>query len=387
MIRIFAVTLLLALPAVHARAENLSDVDKDLQQVEENLKENKGAADELSTNLKKTKAELGKLKIDTQSLVKKVRTAETEASKARSKLDILQAERARLDREMTKLKRLITPMLKAGLDMARRPTDLNLFFADPAEAESMLTAQTALSGAARTTQNRLVAYAEVKQKLGIVEQQVAAQQAKLDGVLTQLDGDREKLTERMKEREKLAKTTESELGEKAETIKELTKKRQSLVALMSSLRREDDDRRAAARTRKKARKSVIPVPKSERTLARGLPASGYIVQRFGEADADSGLAGRGVRIEGEPGGLVTAPRNGEVRFNGPFKGFGTLVIIEHENGDFSLLSGLGRATVREGQKIAKGEPVGTLSASTSPKPELYYELRHDGSPVDPLKLF
>ena len=133
--------------------------------------------------------------------------------------------------------------------------------------------------------------------------------------------------------------------------------------------------------------AVLSGPSFAGEVARGLPAAGYIVQRFGEADDDSGLASRGIRIEGEPGGVVTAPRAGEVRFTGPFKGFGNLVIIETSNGDFTLLGGLGRTAVREGEKLGKGDPVGTLSASTRGSPTLYYELRHGGEPVDPLKLF
>ncbi len=388
--------LLLALLFVSpAHAESLSDVNKDLKAVEETIKTNKSAVGDLSTNLKKTEAELSHLKTDTASLAKKVKGTESQAAVLRRKLDELTKERDDLNARMEALKATITPMLKAGLDMARTPADLHLFLEDPAKADDTLTAHVALKSAAQATQDHLIAYTVVRDQLVVVERDLAAQKEKLDGVLETLSKDRKELTARMAEREKLAKATRSDLGEKESTIKELSKKRQRLITLLTSLKQEQEDRVAARKRQQqtaahspgKSRKPIKTVPKSERTLARGLPAAGYVVQRFGEADADSGLASRGIRIEGERGGVVTAPRQGEVRFTGPFRGFGNLVIIEHGNGDFSLLGGLGKTTVREGEKLGKGDPVGTLSASTRGSANLYYELRHGGEPVDPLKLF
>lgn len=395
---IFLIALLLAASPAHA--ESVSEVNKNIKAVEETIKTNKSAVGDLSSNLKKTEAELGRLKSDTQSLVKKVKGTESQAAKLREKLDALIAERDALNKRMEELKALITPMLKAGLDMARTPADLTLFLEDPKNADRTLIGHVALRSAAQATQDHLIAYSVVRDQLAAVERDLEAQKAKLDAVLDGLSADRKALTAKMKERETLAKTVRSDLGEKQSTIKELTKKRERLVALLTSIRKEEEQRKIAEAARKRARqeeahqsvksgkKAEKAAPKaSKRTLARGLPASGFVVQRFGEADADSGLASRGIRIEGEPGGLVTNPRAGEVRFTGPFKGFGNLVIIEHSNGDYTLLGGLGKTAAREGEKLGKGDPVGTLSASTRAAPTLYYELRHGGEPVDPLKLF
>lgn len=377
--------LLLAAPAF--AADSLYGVNKDLKEVESNLKKNKGEMGELSGNLKKTQAEVAKLKTDTQSLAKRVKNTESEVLKLRERLAELEAEQATLEEEMAKLKKIVTPMVKAGLDMSRNPSDLELFFKKPEDVNDKLVANVGLKGAARATQAYLESYARTKEKLDLVMVDVQKQKDLLEGKLDSLSEDRQELAGRMEERQKIAGQTQSELDKKQQTIEELTKKRENLLALMTQLKKEEEQRRAATAAKKRAPKSTTAPKARERTLAKGLPAAGFIVQRFGEADPDSGLASRGVHIEGEPGGLVTAPQSGEVRFTGPFRGMGNLVIIESGQNNFSLLGGLGKISVKEGQKLAKGEPVGTLSRSTSPKPHLYYELRRGSDPVDPLKLF
>lgn len=369
-----------------SHAESLSDIDKDLKEVEQNLKKSEGEAGELSGTLEKTQAEVERLKTDTQSLAKKVKHAETDVLKLRERLAELEAEEATLQEEMAKLKKIITPMVKAGLDMARSPTDLTLFYAEQNNVNDKLIANVGLKGAARSAQAYMESYGRTKERLDTVMTQVQHEKDVLDGKLDTLSDNRSELAARMKEKEKTADVTQSELNKKKETIEELNKKRESLLALMTQLKKEQEQKRAATAARKRAPKTE-PAKKLERSLARGLPASGYIVQRFGEPDPESGLASRGVHIEGESGGLVTAPQSGEVRFTGPFRGMGNLVIIESGDDNFSLLGGLGKISVQEGQKLGKGEPVGTLSASTRPKPHLYYELRRGSTPVDPLKLF
>lgn len=379
-------------PAVYA-AQDKASIDKDIKAVEQTIQETEKKNTSLAIDLKKTEAEMASLESSTQSLAKKVKNTESKAVEIRTRLAELEAQEATIQEEMAKLKKLIAPMIKAGLDMARKPTDLNLFLEEPARAHDVLTAHVALQSASKATQDYLDSYAKAQVELADVQKDLLAQQTKLDGVVTELGKDRDALAAKMKEREKLAATKRGELAKGEQKTEALQAKRERLITLLTSIKREEEERIAAqkkARERKKSKPAETKksAKRSEPTLARGLPAAGYVIQRFGEPDPDSGLEARGLTIEGERGGVVTAPSGGEVRFTGPFKGFGKLVIIEHNNGDFSLLGGLGKIAVSEGQKVGKGAPVGTLSASTSATPHLYYELRRGGSdPVDPMKLF
>ena len=80
---------------------------------------------------------------------------------------------------------------------------------------------------------------------------------------------------------------------------------------------------------------------------------------------------------------MVAPWDGSVVFTGPFKGYGQIVILQHRDGNHSFLAGLGRIDADKGQKVAKGEPLGILPKSAG-RPELYFEWRHNGEPVDPM---
>ena len=112
-----------------------------------------------------------------------------------------------------------------------------------------------------------------------------------------------------------------------------------------------------------------------------MPVRGRISQHFAEA-AVGGEPSRGIVIESLPGAQVVAPFDGHVVFEGPFRGYGSILIIEHPGGYHTLLSGLGRSDAVVGQWLIAGEPVGVMSAGGNPK--LYVELRRASQPIDPL---
>ena len=111
------------------------------------------------------------------------------------------------------------------------------------------------------------------------------------------------------------------------------------------------------------------------------PVEGVVETSFGEKDA-LGAASEGLTFLARSGATVTSPLAGKVRFAGPFQKYKQILIIEHAGGYHSLIAGLDRIDTVVGATLASGEPVGTLDASTA-SPRLYYELRHDGKPVNP----
>jgi septal ring factor EnvC (AmiA/AmiB activator) len=82
---------------------------------------------------------------------------------------------------------------------------------------------------------------------------------------------------------------------------------------------------------------------------------------------------------------VAAVHEGTVAFADLFTGYGTLVIVEHGGGAFSLYGYLDKAQVARGQRVEAGTAVGVSGRNPSGNPALYFELRIDGRPVDPLQ--
>jgi septal ring factor EnvC (AmiA/AmiB activator) len=118
------------------------------------------------------------------------------------------------------------------------------------------------------------------------------------------------------------------------------------------------------------------------------PARGQLTGRFGrETNSRFGTAivRNGIEIATTPGQRVAAVHEGTVAFADQFTGYGTLVIVEHGGGAFSLYGFLEEAYVSRGQRVEAGTPVGMSGRNPSGNPALYFELRIDGRPVDPLQ--
>lgn len=111
-----------------------------------------------------------------------------------------------------------------------------------------------------------------------------------------------------------------------------------------------------------------------------LPVRGDILAGFGERDAAGGRSS-GMTIAPRGGSPVVAPLAGEVAFAGPFRGYGTVVILRHGDGKLSLLGGLDRTVVTTGTKVRRGETVGS---APDEEPRILYELRQGRRAIHPL---
>jgi murein DD-endopeptidase MepM/ murein hydrolase activator NlpD len=103
-------------------------------------------------------------------------------------------------------------------------------------------------------------------------------------------------------------------------------------------------------------------------------------------DASGGDYHDGLDITAPKGTMVRAAAPGTVTFAGKEKDqFGNLVVLDHGDGWFTAYGFLSRVTVKEGAHVAAGERVGLVGDTGQTKrPELHFEVRQDGKPVDPL---
>jgi murein hydrolase activator len=92
----------------------------------------------------------------------------------------------------------------------------------------------------------------------------------------------------------------------------------------------------------------------------------------------------GITIGAMPGQRVAAPQDGRIVFADAFKGYGLLLIIEHESEYHTLLWGFSKLRVALGDEVRGGEIVGVMDLIDGVPPRLGVELRRRGRPVDPL---
>jgi septal ring factor EnvC (AmiA/AmiB activator) len=122
--------------------------------------------------------------------------------------------------------------------------------------------------------------------------------------------------------------------------------------------------------------TVLPVRPGS---AYRLPVAGTLLTGFGEVSS-AGVRSRGLTFRVAPGAPVRAPAGGTVRFAERFRGYGSIVVVDHGDGWNTLVTGLDRTVVRPGQTLAAGAPLGV--AGGGEEPAVTVELRRRGRPVD-----
>lgn len=112
-----------------------------------------------------------------------------------------------------------------------------------------------------------------------------------------------------------------------------------------------------------------------------LPVTGRVVTGFGE-DAPGLNRSRGITLATRANAQAVAPAPGRIAYAGPYRGYDRIVIIEHEGGWTSLVTGLARLDVDVGERVVAGSPLGMTGPG---QPQVLVELRRDGEPVNPLQ--
>lgn len=81
-----------------------------------------------------------------------------------------------------------------------------------------------------------------------------------------------------------------------------------------------------------------------------------------------------------------AAEAGEVVYSGSgLVGYGQLIIIKHNKDFLSAYGHNAKRLVREGDKVAKGKVVAEMGIAAG-QPQLHFEIRRRGKPVDPIAL-
>jgi len=98
------------------------------------------------------------------------------------------------------------------------------------------------------------------------------------------------------------------------------------------------------------------------------------------------VSGGGVLLSGHIGQDIRAAAAGRVVYNGSgIRGYGNLIIIKHGENLLSAYAHNRDSLVHDGQQVALGEVIGHMGEGAPQKPVLYFEIRRDGKPIDPLR--
>jgi murein hydrolase activator len=117
------------------------------------------------------------------------------------------------------------------------------------------------------------------------------------------------------------------------------------------------------------------------------PVAGRILAHFGDTRA-GGIKWDGLRISAERGAPVHAVSDGRVIYADWLAGLGLLAIVDHGNGYLSLYGHNERLFKAAGDHVAAGDAIAAAGDSGGQAdPELYFEIRKAGKPIDPRPWF
>ncbi|MGI6649181.1 MAG: murein hydrolase activator EnvC family protein [Bacillota bacterium] len=92
----------------------------------------------------------------------------------------------------------------------------------------------------------------------------------------------------------------------------------------------------------------------------------------------------GIDLRGAKGTPIKAAESGTVIFTGWMGAYGQVVIIDHGGGISTMYAHQSSILVKNGQKVARGETIGKVgSTGWSTGPHLHFEVRKNGTPVNP----
>jgi septal ring factor EnvC (AmiA/AmiB activator) len=119
------------------------------------------------------------------------------------------------------------------------------------------------------------------------------------------------------------------------------------------------------------------------------PVDGPLVYTFGKSltASNATIHWNGVGIGAPLGTPVRSVGAGKVSMVKSLGTYGLTVIVDHGAGDYTIYGSLQKATVKDGQAVAKGEVIGAVGKSDPDLPEhLHFEIRTGGrDAVDPVR--
>jgi len=329
---------------------------------------------------------------------RKLHTLEEEAQNARAELARHTRELKRLENQAATRQAQLAKLLRSQFQ-PREPDALALWLAgdDPnaAARERYFLARLARAKAALIDQLRADA-AQMRSQAELVREQ----SARLAVLVKSAEAERAQWQQRQKERQTLLAQLASQIQQERRTIETLKQDEQRLARVLARLEKQ----KAAAQKRPapSARPSQPsdasrPVsPRAEPPEASGAfarlrgrlpwPVQGQVAARFGARREEGALFWKGMFIRAPAGAEVRAVAAGVVAFADWLRGYGQLLIIDHDDGFLSIYGNNQSLLAQVGQQVDAGAPVATVGNSGGyAESGLYFELRHKGQAFDPGK--
>jgi murein hydrolase activator len=369
-------------PSAQQAAERLRQEQRELERLRAERTELEQRMQRLRSNARDVSAERANIERQAQATSRVVRSLDQQLGSLVAEVENVNGSLARTQDELAikraTLRRRVQEIYKRGALYT---------------VEALLSAESFGSLVARYKYLHLVAQRDraLVKRVEALSGQIGAQRFLLVRLRSDMETNRRQKAEeeaRLRRLELQRGRTLAQIQQQArqaeDRLKQVQRDEQRLAGIIAAL--EESRRRAEARP------NAAPSTRSLTTTDIGQldwPVQGTIVYRFGRLvnPNNTSIRWNGVGIGAPQGTAVKAIAAGEVALSEASGTYGLTVILQHGGGAYSIYSSLATSAVRRGQKVAKGDVIGTVGQSDPDlPPRLHFEMRpKDGVAVDPLE--
>ena len=364
--------------------KNLLKIKKEINQLDRNIKKNIEAKKDLSSELKQKEKKISKTR-------KALYNIKKEFKSNKKKIGKLNIQLLKLEKKIKIKKELLSSRLYQAYTKGS-PGYLQMYL-------------DGINPSQISRESYYIGYYSKQQDIEINAIKKSYKEIEVTKKLT--NKTLKKITLLKKRKEKNAKKLQKQKKEKAKVIKKINKKlfsqkkkkrklaqnEKKLTTIFKALiKKIKVDATNKSSKKIKADNKSIPDSKFDgidfRKLKRKLklPVKGKIINKFNSKRKDTGAAWKGLFIKAKEGSDVYAIATGKVVFSDWIKGFGNIIIIDHGKGYMSLY-GNNSSLLKESNDIVNGGSVIAIVGNSGGNSTngLYYELRKNSKPFDPLK--
>lgn len=366
------------------QAEELRELRRQIEEGRARKARAEQAAKDADTEVERNRQQVIAVTADLQS--REARAGELEES-----IHGLEIQAVEQRRVLEERREEVAGLLGALERLASRPKALALL--QPNEAITTARSTSLLATLIPEVEKKVGQIREDLQLLATTENALRSERSLLSEELIQLTASQDWLNDLIADRRAAARQARGDAAEEARRINRLVREAKSLEDLVDKLADEQKRTAAAAAanpkttTAKTGGNSVGPLKLAGRfSKAKGqlpFPVSGRVSKYYGSAQPAGKL--RGIRIRSRAKAQVISPFDGQVVFAGRFRTYGELVIINHGDNYHSVMAGLRGSYVIANQWVMGGDPIGNMRDRSAPAPELYLELRRQGTPFNPIR--
>jgi septal ring factor EnvC (AmiA/AmiB activator) len=344
----------------------------------------------IKAEIERVAGEVSRDQVQKDRLARELKTAELSVSETRLSLDQVRRERTEhaqkraalaeeksaREADLARERDSLAGQLRAAYLIGREePLKLLLNQKDPTRAGRMF-AYYSYFGRARAEQ--ITRISENLSRLEQLDGEMAAEDERLAALEAQREAELQRLDAARAKRGQVLASLQAEAKSRAESLERMKRQQSGLEKLLRELKRAMEK---------------FPVTVDTNTAFGRLrgklawPVGGRLVARFGE-ERVGGVKWDGVLVATDRGSAVRAVSQGRVVYADWLPGLGLLTIVDHGDGYISLYGYNDRLYKAVGERVAAGEPVAAAGDSGGrTRPELYFEIRKGGKPIDPRPWF